>query len=140
MENNQSIGAKILALRKARGYTQADLGAYLNISYQAVSKWERGESFPDFITMSRIAQFFNVPITYFEEGGDGETAVAEQPAAVANADNDILGVVSLVCKKIEKALDVHNFNILNNCGVKAGQTVDHFHIHIIPLLCLGICR
>ena len=47
-------------------------------------------------------------------------------------DNDILGVVSLVCKKIEKALDVHNFNILNNCGVKAGQTVDHFHIHIIP--------
>ena len=54
------------------------------------------------------------------------------PNILSLEDNDILGVVSLVCKKIEKALDVHNFNILNNCGVKAGQTVDHFHIHIIP--------
>ena len=54
------------------------------------------------------------------------------PNILSLEDNDILGVVSLVCNKIEKALDVHNFNILNNCGVKAGQTVDHFHIHIIP--------
>lgn len=95
-----SIGAKIVALRKKKGCTQADLGAYLNISYQAVSKWERGESFPDFITMSRIAQFFNVPITYFEEGGEAETAVTEQPAAVANMDNTILGV----CKSCGKLI------------------------------------
>lgn len=69
-----SIGEKIVTLRKKKGCTQADLGAYLNISYQAVSKWERGESFPDFQTMSRIAQFFDVPITYFEDGYDAETA------------------------------------------------------------------
>lgn len=99
-----SIGTKIVALRKKKGCTQADLGAYLNISYQAVSKWERGESFPDFITMSRIAQFFNVPITYFEESGDTETAVAEAPAVVEAAigNRDFLGV----CKHCGKLIRV----------------------------------
>ena len=69
METNKSIGEKIVELRKVKGCTQADLGAYLNISYQAVSKWERGESCPDFTTMSKLAQYFGVPINYFEEGG-----------------------------------------------------------------------
>ncbi|MBP3458039.1 MAG: helix-turn-helix transcriptional regulator [Lachnospiraceae bacterium] len=30
--------------RKALGYTQQDLAGYLNVSYQAVSKWENGVS------------------------------------------------------------------------------------------------
>ena len=70
METNKSIGEKIVELRKVKGCTQADLGAYLNISYQAVSKWERGESCPDFTTMSKLAQYFGVPISYFEDGGE----------------------------------------------------------------------
>ena len=75
METKQTVGSKIAILRKARGLTQADIGALLNISYQAVSKWERDESCPDFETLSRLAQFFNVPISYFEKGGE-EVATA----------------------------------------------------------------
>lgn len=41
-------------------------------------------------------------------------------------------VVTKLTKGISKALDVYDFNILNNCGEVAGQTVHHFHIHIIP--------
>lgn len=73
---NETIGGKILALRKKKGDTQAELGAYLNISSQAVSKWERGESYPDFLTVSRLAKYFNVPLNYFEEDVQGEQAVA----------------------------------------------------------------
>lgn len=51
-------------------------------------------------------------------------------------DNDVAAhlfkVVSKLTKGISKALDINNFNILNNCGEIAGQTVNHFHIHIIP--------
>ena len=43
-------GEKIASLRKAKGMTQAELGAELNVTFQAVSKWERGESYPDFAT------------------------------------------------------------------------------------------
>ena len=41
-------------------------------------------------------------------------------------------VTSKLTKGISKALNVNDFNILNNCGEVAGQTVHHFHIHIIP--------
>lgn len=95
MENSQTIGAKLVALRKAKGVTQADLGTYLNISYQAVSKWERDESCPDFNTLSRIAQFFNVPIAYFENGNT-ETAYT----ATATATREMLGV----CKDCGKVV------------------------------------
>lgn len=97
MENNQTIGAKILALRKARGVTQADLGVSLNISYQAVSKWERDESCPDFETLCKVAQFFGVPITYFEKGG--ETA-----ATVAVPTTETGRVMLGVCKECGKVV------------------------------------
>ena len=66
---------KIAELRKKNDMTQDDLGKVMNVSYQAVSKWERGESQPDFTTMSKIAKLFNVPIGYFEEGGELEKEV-----------------------------------------------------------------
>lgn len=42
-----SIGEYIASLRKAKGITQNELGDRLGVSYQAVSKWERGETLPD---------------------------------------------------------------------------------------------
>ena len=39
-----NCGEKIAELRKKRGMTQDDLGKAMNVSYQAVSKWERDES------------------------------------------------------------------------------------------------
>ena len=74
MEN----GEKIASLRKAKGMTQAELGTELNVTFQAVSKWERGESYPDFDTMSRLAKLFGVPLSYFEADNDeAETAATE---------------------------------------------------------------
>ena len=41
---NQILGNTIARLRKERGMTQEQLANELNISYQAVSKWENGVS------------------------------------------------------------------------------------------------
>lgn len=41
------VGANISKLRKASGMTQTELADHLNVSYQAVSNWERGQSCPD---------------------------------------------------------------------------------------------
>lgn len=71
------VNEKITELRKSKNMTQAELGAMLNISFQAVSKWERGDSRPDFETLSKIAKIFEVPISYFEDGND------EQPVPSA---------------------------------------------------------
>ena len=49
------IGANIASYRKRAGLTQAGLAEKLNYSDKAVSKWERGESVPDVLTMVQLA-------------------------------------------------------------------------------------
>ena len=44
----------------------------------------------------------------------------------------IYGVTQDLAKAISKAFDVKDMNILQNNGVDAGQTVFHYHVHIIP--------
>ena len=42
--NTTTIGYQIQSLRKSKGYTQNQLGDMVGVSFQAVSKWERGVS------------------------------------------------------------------------------------------------
>ncbi len=56
------IGENIAAYRKKAGLTQAGLGEKLNYSDKAVSKWERGESVPDVITLVQLAEQFGITI------------------------------------------------------------------------------
>lgn len=44
----------------------------------------------------------------------------------------ILKVVQIVTNKLKDNLHLEDFNIISNLGKKAGQTVNHYHIHIIP--------
>ena len=42
-----TFGEKLQALRKARGWSQEELATQINVSRQALSKWESGASVPD---------------------------------------------------------------------------------------------
>lgn len=55
----KSIGRKIAILRKEKNLTQMELADMLNISYQAVSNWERGETMPDISKLPELSQIFN---------------------------------------------------------------------------------
>lgn len=44
----------------------------------------------------------------------------------------LFGVVHLLAKGIQKAFNAEGINLLNNNGQTAGQTVFHYHVHIIP--------
>ncbi|MBR6004886.1 MAG: helix-turn-helix transcriptional regulator [Clostridia bacterium] len=52
----------IRRLRKERGMTQEALSDILGVSFQAVSKWERGESYPDIEILPDIADYFGVSV------------------------------------------------------------------------------
>lgn len=56
------IGSNIAYYRKKIGMTQAGLGEKLNYSDKAVSKWERGDSIPDVLTLMQIASLFEVTV------------------------------------------------------------------------------
>lgn len=76
------IGMNIAAYRKRSGLTQLGLAERLNYSDKAVSKWERGESVPDVITMAQLAEQFGITV------GDllvDPNELPEKPDAVSQA-------------------------------------------------------
>ena len=56
------IGSNIASYRKRANLTQAGLAEKLNYSDKAVSKWERGESVPDVITLVQLASQFDITV------------------------------------------------------------------------------
>lgn len=60
--DNKSVGKQIALLRTNKKMTQSDLGERLNLSYQAISKWERGESLPDVAVLPQLARVLETTI------------------------------------------------------------------------------
>lgn len=76
------IGANITLYRKQLGLTQAELAQKLNYSDKAVSKWERGESIPDVLTLADIAEQFGVSVNeLLYDPGEEDAEPAAQPQA-----------------------------------------------------------
>ena len=67
--NLETIGYQIQSLRKAKGYTQNQLGDMVGVSFQAVSKWERGETLPDIATFVSLAEVLDTTIDNLLHGG-----------------------------------------------------------------------
>ncbi len=55
---------RLRQLRRVRGLTQEELASHLGISYQAISKWERGESYPDITMLPILAHYFSVTVDH----------------------------------------------------------------------------
>lgn len=56
------LGSNIAFYRKRNGLTQAKLAEQLNYSDKAVSKWERGESMPDVLTLVQMSELFDISV------------------------------------------------------------------------------
>ncbi len=54
------LSKKLLSLRKQQGFTQAEVAEKLNVSFQAVSLWERGETCPDVDNLVMLANLYGV--------------------------------------------------------------------------------
>ena len=60
--NEINIGKIISRERKSRGITQEDLADFVGVSKAAVSKWEKGMSYPDVTLLPQLAAYFNISI------------------------------------------------------------------------------
>ncbi len=57
-----TLSQNISAFRRAKGYTQEQLGELLGVSNQAVSKWETGVSYPDVMLLPSLAEALGVTL------------------------------------------------------------------------------
>lgn len=53
---------KLLSLRKAKGLSQEELGMELQVSRQTISKWEAGQSYPDFQRLVILSDYFDLTL------------------------------------------------------------------------------
>lgn len=76
MVNKNAVGVRIASLRKREGFSQAEFSALLNVSPQAVSKWETGVCLPDIETLLNLSWIFKTTVNNILEGDDyiGEAA------------------------------------------------------------------
>ncbi len=70
MIDREQVGLRIAGLRKKSGWSQALLAEKLNVSTQAVSKWETGGNLPDIELLNELAWLFDTTIDGILEGGD----------------------------------------------------------------------
>ncbi len=68
--NIQKVGEQIAMLRKNKGLTQADLGERLGVTFQSVSKWERGETLPDTAILVDLADVLETSVDNILKGGE----------------------------------------------------------------------
>lgn len=56
------FGENLKCLRKQKGMTQESLARAIGVSFQTISKWERGETYPDIGLLPAIASFFEITV------------------------------------------------------------------------------
>lgn len=73
---NLLIGENIKRMRRERDLTQEEVAAHLGISFQSISKWERGDGYPDITMLPALSNYFGISVD--ELLGMGEIAKADQ--------------------------------------------------------------
>ena len=59
-----NFSQKLQLIRKNKGFTQEELAGKLDVSRQAVAKWESGQVYPDISNLIQISRLFNVTVDY----------------------------------------------------------------------------
>ena len=81
-----TLGERLSVARKAKGLTQDDFAKHLDVTPQAISKWENNLSCPDILLLPKISEILGVSI---EELLTGSTKKQEEPKIIST-DNSKL--------------------------------------------------
>ncbi len=112
MINKLEVGKRLCVLRKKENYSQAELSEILQVSPQAVSKWETGISLPDIEILLKLSWLLKTSINSILEGDD---YIEEVPNV--NREHIFLNRI-LMCPRCRHALKFkinHNGNIVYRC-------------------------
>jgi len=97
--NIVAFGAHIARLRKERDIPQSRLADMLAVTRQAVSKWERGEGFPDIALLCRLAELFDTTVDSLIRAGEAsknESAILVSVSRNQRIASEILEDVSAI--------------------------------------------
>ena len=95
--SSETLGRRIARLRLARTATQERLAKELNVSPQAVSKWENDINYPDISLLPDLARFLGVSVDELLSGASAstqESASAQKSAAAQESAAEVVSVAA----------------------------------------------
>ena len=126
----KTFGDIIVELRKEQNLTQQELAKKLNITDKAVSKWERGLSYPDITSISMLAKTLNVDSSYLIDLCKKEDNFNHYESK--DSFKNII-ILSLKAIALAMSISVAVLNILDSI-----KTRDSFIMLGIGLFCISI--
>ena len=96
------LSEKLYKLRKNSGLSQEQLAEQLNVSRQAISKWESGTAVPESEKLITISNYFGVSVDFLLKDDEGDKAkvtdstIEEKPKMIAGIIICIAGILSMV--------------------------------------------
>lgn len=88
------LSEKLHSLRKKSGLSQEELAEKLDVSRQAISKWESGVSVPESEKLIVISSYFNVSVDYLLKDGI-ESPTPKEPKAYESKSEAIIKYIGL---------------------------------------------
>lgn len=124
-KKTMNFNEKLISLRKSKNLSQEELGAELNVSRQTISKWEGGQSYPDFQRLVLLSDYFGLTLDQLVKDID------VQEVREKNINGEQL---SLIYKDVEKAKKILKWYFIIALGVIAVLIVIPLGIFFIRTL------
>lgn len=136
-----SLGERIAELRTGCGLSQSQLANALEVSRQAVSKWENDQSSPDSIKLIQLAELLDTDIEYLTTG---RRNFGRRPPVVINTVETVekvveKPVVQVVEKVVEKVVETPVIQYVEKPIVKKVYRKQFIRNPLEFAVCGGIC-
>ncbi len=105
--STQQVGRNISILRAKQGLTQQQLAGILNVTHQAVSKWENGAAMPDIESLLQLSRLFGVTLEQLlQEEMQGEATPSQEATDSLVDENVVEGLKDAASQVAQTARDI----------------------------------
>lgn len=136
-----SLGERIVELRTGCGLSQNQLAKAMDVSRQAVSKWETDQSAPDSMKMIRLAEVLDTDVEYLTTG---RRNFGRRPPVVINTVETVekvveKPVVQVIEKVVEKVIEKPVVEYVEKPVIKKVYRKQYVRNPLEFVVCGGIC-
>lgn len=137
-----NFGEKLQTLRKENRMSQEKLAERINVSRQAISKWEKGVAVPDTDNIVQLSKFFQVPIEYLlldEYDAVEQVEAIEKNEKKKTSEKSIylivLGIViEILAVCFAYVVQYYDMELNGSCYTEALEYLRHLPLGLIVIL------
>ena len=135
-----ALSEKLYTLRKKSGLSQEQLAEQLNVSRQAISKWESGTSIPESDKLISISNYFNVSLDYLMKEDNTQSKDESQTEKIVSAQaagrtqksvGFIICIGGIICLIVWGLLSMLNPSASNRISESSMITIDGNGVFLI---------